>query len=117
MTRVGTLGLTIGLAIALSIVVGCGERLEPAPTIIIDGSSTVYRISKLAREEFWEGNKDVTVVVDNHGTGGGFSRYLEGEVDIVDASRTAKEDKESKAKAQGIEWTRFFVGNDGTTAV
>ena len=57
------------------------------------------------------------VVVDNHGTGGGFSRYLEGEVDIVDASRAAKPDEESKAKAQGIEWTRFLVGYDGITLV
>ena len=57
------------------------------------------------------------MVVDNHGTGGGFSRYLEGEVDIVDASRPAKPDEESKAKAQGIEWTRFVVGYDGITLV
>ena len=57
------------------------------------------------------------VVVDNHGTGGGFSRYLEGEVDIVDASRPAKPDEEAKAKAQGIDWTRFLVGYDGITLV
>ena len=56
-------------------------------------------------------------MVDNHGTGGGFSRYLQGEVDIVDASRAAKPDEESKAKAQGIEWTRFLVGYDGITLV
>ena len=29
-------------------------------------------------------------MVDNHGTGGGFSRYLQGEVDIVDASRNGQ---------------------------
>ena len=55
--------------------------------------------------------------MDNHGTGGGFSRYLQGEVDIVDASRPAKPDEEAKAKAQGIEWTRFLVGYDGITVV
>ena len=44
-------------------------------------------------------------------------RYLQGEVDIVDASRPAKPDEESKAKAQGIEWTRFLVGYDGITLV
>ncbi len=58
---------------------------------------------------------DVTVVVDNHGTGGGFSNYLQGEVDIVDASRAAKPDEEAKAKAQGLDWTRFLVGYDGIT--
>ena len=30
---------------------------------------------------------------------------------------TAKPDEESKAKAQGIEWTRFLVGYDGITLV
>ena len=94
-----------------------GRRPGPAATIIVDGSSTVFRISKAAQEAFASVNPDVTVVVDNHGTGGGFSRYLQGEVDIVDASRQAKEDETAKAKAQGIEWTRFIVGNDGITVV
>ena len=59
----------------------------------------------------------MTVVVDTHGTGGGFSRYLEGEVDVVDASRAALPDEESRAKAQGIDWTRFLVGHDGITLI
>jgi phosphate transport system substrate-binding protein len=94
-----------------------GGALKAAPTVIVDGSSTVYRISMAARNSFENVNPQVVVVVDNHGTGGGFSRYLEGEVDIVDASRAAKPDEESKAKAQGIEWTRFLVGYDGITLV
>src|SRR4051812_18964102 len=94
-----------------------GGGLKQAATIIIDGSSTVFRISKAAQEAFASVDPDVTVVVDNHGTGGGFSRYLQGEVDIVDASRLAKPDEEAKAKAQGIDWTRFVVGYDGITVV
>jgi phosphate transport system substrate-binding protein len=86
-------------------------------TVVVDGSSTVYRISKAAQEGFESVNADVNVVVDNHGTGGGFGRYLQGEVDIVDASRLAKPEEESKAKAQGIDWTRFLVGYDGITLV
>ena len=99
---------------------GCGsgdEALQPAATVVVDGSSTVYRISKAAQERFSGFDTEITVVVDNHGTGGGFSRYLQGEVDIVDASRSAKPDEESKAKAQGIDWSRFVVGYDGITLV
>jgi phosphate transport system substrate-binding protein len=92
-----------------------GDGLSPAAAIIIDGSSTVFRISKAAQEGFSAVDPDVTVVVDNHGTGGGFGRYLQGEVDIVDASRDAKPDEESKARSQGIEWTRLLVGYDGIT--
>jgi len=116
-----------GLALAGLTLGGCGsdetntaagpDGSKGAATIVVDGSSTVYRISKAAQEAFEEVNPDATVVVDNHGTGGGFSRYLQGEVDIVDASRPAKPDEESKAKAQGIDWTRFLVGYDGITLV
>jgi phosphate transport system substrate-binding protein len=119
--------LLSALAVLSVGIVGCGSDemgtdagpggQHPAGTVIVDGSSTVFRISKAAQEAFEAVNPKVTVVVDNHGTGGGFSRYLEGEVDIVDASRTAKEEEASKAKAQGIEWTRFTVGNDGITLV
>jgi phosphate transport system substrate-binding protein len=60
---------------------------------------------------------NVRVVVENHGTGGGFGRYLEGEVDIVDASRPAKPEEASRAQAQGLDWTPFIVGYDGITVV
>ncbi len=115
------------LAVAGLALAGCGSTdtenaggpggSKAAATVVVDGSSTVYRISKAAQEAFEAVDPDTTVVVDNHGTGGGFSRYLQNEVDIVDASRTAKPDEESKAKAQGIEWTRFLVGYDGITLV
>ncbi len=118
------LGLFL-LGLAVSIGPGCGEEanhsggtaLKPAAEIIVDGSSTVYRISMAAQKAFSKVNPGITVVVDNHGTGGGFGRYLQGEVNVVDASRAAKSDEESKAKAQGIEWTRFVVGYDGITLV
>ncbi|MGO9463450.1 MAG: PstS family phosphate ABC transporter substrate-binding protein [Isosphaeraceae bacterium] len=117
------LGL-IGLCLAASAGPGCGEAvpagpgaLMPAAEIIVDGSSTVYRISQAAQKAFNKVNPAITVVVYNHGTGGGFGRYLQGEVDIVDASRAAKAEEESKAKAQGIEWSRFLVAYDGITLV
>jgi len=115
---------TMLLFLAFGITAGCGGSggpgggaLAPTATVVVDGSSTVYRISMAARAAFAKVKPAIVVVVDNHGTGGGFSRYLEGEVDIVDASRAAKPEEESKAKAQGIEWTRFLVGYDGITLV
>ncbi len=110
----------VGLGLVCGFASGCGggngaDGLTPEASIIVDGSSTVFRISKAAQEAFVDVDPDVTVVVDNHGTGGGFSRYLQGEVDIVDASRNAKPDEEEKSRSQGIEWTRFFVGYDGIT--
>ena len=109
--------LALGLALVST---GCGRANKNAvatPAIVVDGSSTVYRISQAAQEAYASAKPDVNVVVDNHGTGGGFGRYLQGEVDVVDASRDAEPEETSKAKAQGIEWTRFLVGYDGITLV
>ncbi len=108
----------------VGVMAGCGggdrgtaAGLKPAETIVVDGSSTVVRISEAAQRAFQAVNPNVTVTVDEHGTGGGFQRYLENEVDIVDASREAKPDEEKRAKEQGIDWTRFLVGYDGITLV
>ena len=114
---------------ALLILAGCGGGEEAstagpggsstgeAKTVIVDGSSTVLKISKAVQEAYSDVAPDVRVVVDNHGTGGGFSRYLQGEVDVVDASRDAEDSETAKAKAQGIEWTRFLIAYDGITLV
>jgi phosphate transport system substrate-binding protein len=119
----GPLCLNLALVVALAGCGGGGNEGQPGSggsgggTIVVDGSSTVFRISKAAQEAYAAGHPEVTVVVDNHGTGGGFSHYLQGEVDIVDASRDADEGETAKARAQGIEWTRFLVGYDGITLV
>ena len=96
---------------------GPARRRPTTPPVIVDGSSTVFRISKAAQEASPRSTPKVEVVVGNSGTGGGFGKYLQDEVDIVDASRPAKPEEEAKAKAQGIAWTRFLVGYDGITVV
>lgn len=125
MNHVRSLLVALGLASGFGMIAGCGggdegdpsTGLKPAATIVVDGSSTVVRISEAAQKAFRAVNPEITVTVDEHGTGGGFARYLQNEVDIVDASREAKPDEEKKAKEQGIEWTRFLVGYDGITLV
>jgi phosphate transport system substrate-binding protein len=112
-------GIGLGLTLLAATLAGCGGPAASSgeKTVVVDGSSTVYQISSAAQEDYNKVNPDVTVVVDNHGTGGGFSKYLKGEVDIVDASRPATTDEEAQARQQGIEWTRFLVGYDGITVV
>ena len=96
-----------------------GGKVPVADTtaVVVDGSSTVFRISKAAQEGFAQVDDKVEVVVGNSGTGGGFTKYLQGEIDIVDASRLAKAEEEAKSKEQGIPWARFLVGYDGITVV
>lgn len=84
--------------------------------MVVDGSSTVFRISQAAQVKY---AKEVPgsgrVLVGSKGTGGGFARYLAGEVDVVDASRPARPEEEAQARAKGLDWTRFTVGYDGIT--
>jgi phosphate transport system substrate-binding protein len=122
--RVQTSTLTIIAALVSGTIAGCGgggggtgAALKSTPTIVVDGSSTVVRISEAAQNGFNAIDPTVRVTVDEHGTGGGFANYLKNEVDIVDASREAKPDEEKKANEQGIPWTRFLVGYDGITLV
>jgi phosphate transport system substrate-binding protein len=119
--RLGSV-LTLGsLLLAFASLGGCGapagDGAAPTGEVVVDGSSTVFRISRAAMEQYARVQPSARVVVENHGTGGGFGRYREGEVDLVDASRAAKPEEESRAKAQGIDWTRFLVGYDGITVV
>ena len=116
-------------ALALTLIsTGCGETTPPgagaggAPTadsvtIMIDGSSTVYPISREGALAYKKVNPDVNVIVNKSGTGGGFGKYLDDKLDIVDASRPAKPEEESKAKANGLDWERFLIGYDGITVV
>ncbi len=111
------LGWVAAAFIATSLL-GCGGGGSTTPReVIVDGSSTVYPISTAAQESYLKTNPNARILVDLHGTGGGFSRYNQGEVDIVDASRPAKPEEEQAAKEQGYDWTRFLVGHDGITVV
>ena len=94
---------------------GAGSTAEE--TVVVDGSSTVYQISREAMQSFRKVDDKVNVIVNKSGTGGGFGKYLQNEVDVVDASRPAKADEEAKAKEQGLAWDRFLVGYDGVTVV
>ena len=107
-----------GLAALLT---GCGGgddlKSEAGGSVEVDGSSTVFRISKAAQEAFRATNPDIDVIVNSSGTGGGFTKYLNNEIDIVDASRAAKAEEEARAKSQGLDWHRFLVGYDGISVI
>jgi phosphate transport system substrate-binding protein len=126
-SRPGPRCLALGLFAAALLPLGCGGGDEPSGpgagrgsvenTVDVGGSSTVFRISDRAREAFADVDPKVNVIVGSYGTGGGFSRYLKGELDVIDASRPATEEEELKAKTQGIDWSRFLVGYDGIAVV
>lgn len=85
--------------------------------IVIDGSSTVYPITEIVAEEFTYENPDVKVTVAESGTGGGMKKFVEDEIDIVNASRKIKDSELEQAKANGIDVLELVVANDGISVV
>jgi phosphate transport system substrate-binding protein len=90
--------------------------LAQARVVTIDGSSTVYPITKLAGEAFEQENKgEVKVHVAFSGTTGGFRKFVKGEIDIADASRPILKAEIEEAKVNGIEYIEIPIGYDALT--
>jgi phosphate transport system substrate-binding protein len=97
---------------------GGGETKQSLTgTIKADGSSTVGPITQAVAEEFNKEYRDVNTTVGISGTGGGFKKFVVGEIDIADASRKVKQEEIDQAKANGIEMTEFEVAYDGIAVV
>jgi len=96
---------------------GDGPTKGQATEILIDGSSTVFPISQAVAEEFRKGRPEVQIPVGISGTGGGFKRFVRGEIDIADASRSIKDSERDEAAANGIEYTEFTIAYDGLSVV
>src|SRR5688500_14676722 len=89
-----------------------------ADTIAIDGSSTVYPVTEAVAEEFQKSKKgQVRITVGISGTGGGFKKFVRGEIDISDASRPILAKEMEEAKKNGIEYIELPVAFDALTVM
>ncbi len=84
--------------------------------VVIDGSSTVLPISE-AMAEVLKTSDGMNVIVGKSGTGGGFSKFARGEIDISDASRPIKEKEAAECEKAGIKFLELTVAIDGLTVV
>ncbi|MBL4865376.1 MAG: PstS family phosphate ABC transporter substrate-binding protein [Pseudomonadales bacterium] len=110
-----TLLLTSVTAMTLTSAAIAGEKLRG--TVSLDGSSTVFPISKAVAEEFLAVQPRVRVTVGVSGTGGGFKKFLAGETDINDASRPIKATELKVASEKGIEFLELPVAYDGLSVI
>lgn len=88
-------------------------------SIKIDGSSTVYPLSKEVVDELtFERPEDAPeVVVELSGTGGGFRKFCAGETDINNASRPILQDEMDVCAQNGVEYLELPVAFDALTVV
>lgn len=97
-----------------------GESAESAQlsgSVRVDGSSTVFPISEAVAEEYRAVEPDVRVTVGVSGTGGGFKKFINQEIDINDASRPIKESEMAAAAENGVEYLELPVAFDGLSVV
>ena len=109
------------IIVSLSVLVSCGANNKNSSglngEVVIDGSSTVAPITQAIAEEFREVESGVGVSIGISGTGGGFKKFITGELDISNASRPIKDEEKEIAKKNNIEFTEIQVGIDGLTIV
>jgi phosphate transport system substrate-binding protein len=102
-----------GLLLLLS---ACSQQ-DSANEIQIDGSSTVYPITEAVAEEFRQVAPDIRVTVGVSGTGGGFQKFIRGDIDINNASREIQSSEIELAKKQGVDYVQLAVAYDGLAVV
>lgn len=104
-------------ALAATLISAPAVFSQGANIIRADGSSTVFPITEAVAEEFQAANRDIKVTVGVSGTGGGFEKFCNGEIDIANASRPIKPEEVDKCKAAGVDYVELKVGIDALTVV
>jgi len=94
-----------------------GQTPQLSGNIEGDGSSTVFPITEAVAEEFRKVQPDVDVTVGISGTGGGFKKFCNGEIDFSDASRPIKDEEKTACAGKGIEYVEFEIAFDGLSVM
>jgi phosphate transport system substrate-binding protein len=105
------------LILALGSAAACKRSEHHARTVLVDGSSTVFPITEAVAEEYQKANPGQRVVVGVSGTGGGFKKFISGEIDIVNASRPVSSGEAKALSNAGIEFLELPIAYDGLAIV
>jgi phosphate transport system substrate-binding protein len=108
---------TIHLLLYFSIITFSSCFKKYAGRISIDGSSSVYPLTEAVAEEFRKKHPDIKIMVGVSGTGGGFKKFLRGEIDISNASRPISKGEIEQAKKNGINFIEIPVSYDGMAII
>ncbi|ODT73827.1 MAG: phosphate-binding protein [Pelagibacterium sp. SCN 64-44] len=91
---------------------------QDVPTVLVDGSSTVFPISEAMAEEFQISAGGATrVTVGLSGTGGGFAKFCRGETDVTGASRPITNDEKALCAENGVEYIEMPIAIDALAVI
>src|SRR5262245_24146359 len=117
--------IVLGLVVVAVIASGCredrpGASAVPATlsgNVTMDGSSTVFPVSRAMAQAFEGANSGVKIAVTESGTAGGFRKLCAGEVDLIGASRPINATEQELCRSHKIEFLELPVAFDAVTVV
>jgi phosphate transport system substrate-binding protein len=109
--------LITSLALLSQNLIACSSGNQNKQQVSIDGAAVGFPISLAVAEEYHRENENAVVSVASSGTGGGISKFCAGEIDIVGASRTIKDEEIKKCKSKGIEFVELPIALDGIAVI
>jgi len=93
------------------------ERSVTPETLLVDGSSTVYPLSKEAARRFERKDPQAHIDVEFSGTTAGFRVFCSGKTDINNSSRLINEAERQACKAKDIRYLKLHIAMDAIVMV
>lgn len=109
------MGITLSLHAALA---PTAYAQSPADSkLLIDGSSTVYPLTREAVRRFQRAHTGHPIEVAFSGTTAGFRRFCAGETDINDASREINAEEQAQCAENGVNFRQIPLAMDSIAVV
>lgn len=105
------------------IVITCGTTAcsnsteEKKNEVSVDGGAVGFPIHQAVAEEYQKVNPKAQVSVASSGTGGGISKFCNGDIDVVGASRAIRDEEILTCKKKDIEVIELPIALDGIAVI
>lgn len=107
----------VAVTVLLLGLVGCSGAEQRQKQVSIDGGAVGYPLHQAVAEEYHNLNSSAQISVASSGTGGGISKFCNGEIDIVGASRPIREEEIKRCEKKKIEFVELPVAIDGIAVI
>lgn len=98
-------------------ITSCSRAKQLQDQVTVDGGAVGFPIHLAVAEEFQKVKPNAQLSVASSGTGGGFSKFCSGQIDIAGASRVIKEEEIKACKKSNIEFVELPVAQDGIAVI
>lgn len=105
------------LSVLLVGLTACSGAEQKQNQVSIDGGAVGYPLHQAVAEEYHNLNASAQISVASSGTGGGISKFCNGEIDIVGASRPIKKEEIKRCEKNKIQFVELPVAIDGIAVI